>query len=369
MLRFFFPIWTLFVVLLPLTAKSAVCVEDNQNNCDKLGYTQASCNHGGIACPFNPAKWYCTPWTCDDGRLFKTSNTKQYTSCTSTKYKDLDCYNCSCEMPSTECVIGDVFYADGTCSAVYAKCIGKQPVGVVYMLTDAAGNLTSATTSNHGRVINLKDLTLDDEYAFDSKAPYEGSYNVIWGAYGQHITGLNKYSYDAIVTAFKDSLQKEGQSQLYRGILNTSKINQTTLARCSYEGGTKEYAIYCNQTATKAAASFYPTISLYLTAVGIGRWYLPAIGELEHLYGFNPAQITSGTGNTGCTGKTKALVNKTLKDLASKGIPAEALSEDYYWSSTLTQDNSYAWVVRMSDGMRSHGTKDKMFHVRASLTF
>ena len=74
-----------------VSAWAKTCVEDNTTKCAELGYTQASCAYGGIACPFDPGKWYCANWTCADGRY---SSSKSSDSCVEVNYKGLTCYDC-----------------------------------------------------------------------------------------------------------------------------------------------------------------------------------------------------------------------------------------------------------------------------------
>ena len=342
MLRFY-PFFV-FCLLWSLPVKALTCVEDNRLNCKALGFTETKCDYGGIACPFDASLWHCAEWTCEDGRFY--SQKLDGVDCFEEPYKGLTCYNCDCPKTNKYCSIGSVFYADGTCSSQYDTCVGKIPVGVVYMLTDANGNLVSDSSSFYGRVISLKDLT-----------SASGSTAISWGASGVNISGLNTYSYASMVSALKSAQGKEGSEEVYDGAGNTSKIVGVTSTN--------------RPIAADATVEFYPDASLKSDSlVGSGKWYMPSFGELEQLYGFNPSQMTEGTGSSGSTGKNIAAVNATLEAMATAGAAAEPLDTNggYYLSST-SVSTVYAWVLRMSDGTRSHGLKNNTYRLRASLKF
>jgi len=84
---------------------------------------------------------------------------------------------------------------------------------------------------------------------------------------------------------------------------------------------------------------------------GQGNWYLPALGELMEVYGYNIDEMTSGNGNSGMTGENKDKINAALSALKGKGIEAEALTNDYYCSSS-EFNNGHFLTLNMGNGNR-----------------
>ena len=60
------------LLMLPYSA-SAECTPTP--SCEDMGYTQSSCERGGLKCPFDATKWYCVPcdssyrYTCDGANM------------------------------------------------------------------------------------------------------------------------------------------------------------------------------------------------------------------------------------------------------------------------------------------------------------
>ena len=80
---------------------SAQCVATQ--DCESLGYTETSCENGGIKCPFGD-KWACKSESCDRGK------------------------------DNSDCTYGSIYYNDGTCIKEFVS--GRIPIGVVvYMDT------------------------------------------------------------------------------------------------------------------------------------------------------------------------------------------------------------------------------------------
>ena len=75
---------------------SAQCVATQ--DCATLGYTETSCENGGIKCPFGD-KWACKSESCDRGR------------------------------DNPDCTYGSIYYHDGTCIKEFVS--GRIPIGVI----------------------------------------------------------------------------------------------------------------------------------------------------------------------------------------------------------------------------------------------
>ena len=372
---------SLVFLLVPFVANAAdLCVEDNISKCKDLGYTESSCPYGGVACQYDTSLWYCAKWTCADGRLYSAENkpNTKCSTCVETAYKNLTCYDCkeaSCS--STNCAIGDVYYSDGTCCPVENFDCKKTPVGVVYALSTTKGGIpyntatAEKTKSQHGRVIALRNLTVDSYNAFDPTNPYNNnSAKMYFGLYATNVSGVTNYDTAAkMLTAFKNNT-----AEIYSGKENTAKFaaatpKHTDCTSGSYTEGTANYNRYCAPTAVNATLAFYPPeVGKNHATAGAGNWYLPAYGELALLYGINVDSMTSGTNNSGAVNTTKLKVNATLKALANKGIDAKALTDDYYWASNET-NVSYAWKLLMSNGVRTYEGRNTTNLVRPSLHF
>ncbi len=83
---------------------------------------------------------------------------------------------------------------------------------------------------------------------------------------------------------------------------------------------------------------------------GQGNWYLPAIGELMEMVGFEVGGVTDGRGTSGSNGENAALINETLLALKDKGIDADSLAYRY-WSSSEGGTNAFGWGC-CNDGER-----------------
>ena len=263
----------------------------------------------------------------------------------------------ACMVP---CKVGNVFYADGSCGDVknYTKGSGKIPVGVVYWIKDQGA---------HGKVINLKDLGREaDNKSFDPTNPYKTAH-LYWGYYRYNVPNLKDYGYDNNTLA---ALQNR-DSDLYNGKENTDKIlADSGPANCSYGKDTEQYYQSCIPQAAQAARAFYPpVVQPNNQIVGAGHWYLPALGELMELYGYNNSEITKYSGTSGAKSNNKTIINNTLSALKSKSVDAETLTKEWYWSST-EKDTEDSWGLRMSDGFRFDLNKNfNFYYLRVGLEF
>ena len=83
---------------------------------------------------------------------------------------------------------------------------------------------------------------------------------------------------------------------------------------------------------------------------GQGNWYLPAIGELMEMVGFEVRGVTDGRGTSGSNGENAALIEESLSALKDKGIDADSLAY-IYWSSSEGGINAFGWGC-CNDGER-----------------
>ena len=113
--------------------------------------------------------------------------------------------------------------------------------------------------------------------------------------------------------------------------------------------------------AASAATQFY--VGDKDGELGQGNWYLPSVGELMEVYGYNSDAMASGLGATGATGDNKSLINSALSTLKGKGGEAEALTNGFYWSSSEYKYND-SWIVNMGTGGRYTTIKSNLYYVR-----
>lgn len=142
-------------------------------------------------------------------------------------------------------------------------------------------------------------------------------------------------------------------SSLFTGKANTDAI----LAEIGGEG-----------LAASAANQFY--VGDKNGEFGQGKWYLPSIGELMNVYGFDNDKITGGYwGTSGAVGDNKKAINAALSTLSGftgadgKSI-ASTLSNGYYWSSSESH-SSYSCSLGMTFGYRTNDSKSDHTYVRS----
>lgn len=116
-----------------------------------------------------------------------------------------------------------------------------------------------------------------------------------------------------------------------------------------------------NGIAATAATQFY--VGDKTGDFGQGNWYLPSIGELMQIYGYDADAMTSGTGTSGKTGVNKAIINEALGKL---GGDAAVLTNGWYWSSSEGSYNG-AWGQYLSGGGTDNYGKGNNGYVRPVL--
>ncbi len=355
--------YVLFLIMILFSSQAVALNCEKQPTCEELNYSKEDdpqcAEDGYILCPFDSQYKKCVNMDCE--KLgFTTSDKTSWCDEIITCKDDANYTLCACALPRPEpCAVGSVYYANGTCSSVenYQGC--GTPVGVVYYVSDGGA---------HGKVINLHDLGREaTNKPFNSANPYDTRYRTLyWGYYNYDLERLEDYTSSNIV----DKL-KAYDEDLYNGKGNTDKILAAEKPNCSYEDSTYQYYQYCVPQAARAARDFYPQKELENDSkVGKGRWYLPALGELMDLYGYDNTQITSPKGKSGAKGNNKTLVNNTLDALKGKGVVAEKLTDSYYWSSSESSHND-SWLLLMdNNGYRNTDFKGNPSNcVRVSLEF
>ena len=118
--------------------------------------------------------------------------------------------------------------------------------------------------------------------------------------------------------------------------------------------------------AAKATTQFYVG-DKYDAEFGQGTWYLPSMGELMDMYGYDYSQITDayGTSGAGQTAAEKNIddINTALTTLKNKGVAAEAMSV-FLWSSS--EDSSgNSWYLSTNVGYRYDDFKNSNYGVRS----
>ncbi len=317
---------TLFTILSVVLANPAYadlnCV--SQPSCDDLGYSKTE--------------------DCPNGKLLKCPFDTTYSKCIKASSSDE-----SATQTDTSCRIGYIFYSDGSCSNVENYDSAKTPVGVVYALSASKGSVpyTSEnelhTSSLHGRVIALKDLTFDSNYRFDPSTPYTNSSKASpFGLYNYDIASLTEYTDSSDETGISYGFARQVKSffsgkdatailaNQYSSSLQTQidtykcKVNSTL----GFPMGTDTNSnIYCFSPAAIASYKYYPpNTTADNSIVGQHNWYLPSLGELMLLYGYDHSQYDDATNASGLTLETVIRVNATLKKLKLSGVDTDIIA-------------------------------------------
>ena len=113
-------------------------------------------------------------------------------------------------------------------------------------------------------------------------------------------------------------------------------------------------------SAANAAFQFYPPeVAKGDADFGAGTWYLPSIGELMEMYGFDFDKMTSMWDST--TGANRTNLNAINKTLTALG--GEVIGNKYYWSSSEGSDKG-SWRLNLGSGGRNGTNKTYGSYVR-----
>ena len=250
-------------------------------SCSSLGYTSSQSCNGGIKCPFGNA-WNCT---ASDLSTQITELTNKITEQTNTITNlETQITEIKKEVTTSNCLIGDILYSDKSCDPNVVA--SKKPIGVVF------------DTTNHLA------MALDTEVKKWSASVIEFD-----------VPGLNNITSSSAITAD------------WQGKNNTRVV----LEYCKANGKSCPAFEYVNSYKTEGTQA--------------GDWYLPALGELNAIYG------------------NKDVLNKVLGK-----IGGTKLDTGYYWSSSEYSRNT-AWSLRFSDGGVDNNFKSTGLYVLPVLAF
>ena len=248
----------------------AACIQTP--SCSSLGYTSSQSCNGGIKCPFGNA-WNCTASDLSTQITELTNKiTEQTNKITEITNKittiEEKIVTIESGASSSNCIVGDILYSDKSCDPNVIAT--KKPIGVVF---DRANKLAI------GLEQSSSELKWSNDY-FD-------------------VPGLSNITSSSAVTAD------------WQGKHNTRLV----LEYCKTNGKSCPAFEYVNSYKTEGTLA--------------GDWYLPAMGELNAIYGNRDALYTA----LGKIGETKLLTGYYFSS-----------SESFYggaWSQNFSNGNIY----------------------------
>ncbi len=236
--------------LIPQTI-NAQCVATQ--DCATLGYTETSCSGGsGVKCPFGN-KWACFKseseiknqlctelgftQTCtgtnQTGGAGKACNGK-YNICKCATNFTWNTDTKSCEANTANCVIGALYYSDGTCSNDYIS--SKKLLGIV---------IYKKSASQNGWVMTHKPVAT----------------GIAWGGYGTDISGLPNYTSESSLTDIQasctntDKITAQGNSSAYPAAWAAKNYKEGGKTWCLPSGGLLKNALNNSANLTKFNAA------------------------------------------------------------------------------------------------------------------
>ncbi len=238
--------------------------------------------------------------------------------------------------------------------------------------TAATGHLNVMELHGGGKVENVK-------------INVTGQTDQICGIYAYNNTEISDVSFN--LNGKEDSLLVGVFSHSTYGAVNTSKVSVSNIAMQASGGRTygvigetqgvethaiggkmnRASALFDGEANTKAivaqlgkeasaanaAFQFYPPeVAKGDADFGAGTWYLPSIGELMEMYGFDFDKMTSMWDST--TGANRTNLNAINKTLATLG--GETIGSKWYWSSS--ENSLYSsWPLCLGSGDRAYTYK------------
>ena len=234
------------------TITSAQCVATQ--DCATLGYTETSCSGGsGVKCPFGN-KWACfksESEICNDlGFTLSCSGTNQtggggkdcngkYNFCSCSDGFTWNTTSLKCEYDyKTNCVIGALYYSDGTCSNNYIS--DKQLLGIV--IYEKSGN-------ENGWVMAHKPVAT----------------NIYWSSSSGYvdISGLPNYTSESSLTDIQasctntDIITAKGSSSTYPAAWTAKNYTEGGKTWCLPSGGLLKTALDNSANLAKFNAAVY----------------------------------------------------------------------------------------------------------------
>ena len=262
----------------------AACIQTP--SCSSLGYSSSSSCSGGTKCPFGDY------WNCDAINKINSLNsqitnlTNKITEQTNTITNlETQITEIRKEVTTSNCWVGDILYSDMTCNSIYVA--SKTPIGVVF---DRSRKLA----------IGLEQSSKD------------------WSTTDFDVPGVDNITDRTLAIADLD------------GKKNTSTI----LAYCKTKGKSCPAFEYVNSYKTEGTQA--------------GDWYLPALGELNAIFG-----------------------NKDVLNITLGKIGGTKLGANSYWSSS-ENSISNAWTLNFFSGNVDYYAKYNYRHwlyVRPVLAF
>ena len=231
--------------LIPQTI-NAQCVATQ--DCATLGYTETSCSSGsGVKCPFGN-KWACfksESEICNDLGFTLSCTGSNQTGVGQTcngKYAECTCatgyiWNNSsqkCEDATANCVIGALYYSDGTCSNDYIS--SKKLLGIV---------IYEKSTSQNGWVMTHKPVAT----------------NIYWSTEYVDISGLTNITSESKLTDIQasctntDKITAQGNSSKYPAAWAAKNYKEGDKTWCLPSGGLLNTALNNSANLTKFNAA------------------------------------------------------------------------------------------------------------------